>query len=128
MIEQLEWQLENAEEHLDIIDGYGGNAPSDDEEGWYDAERWERVQTELRARLDGKWKVERSARMRDVVHWAAKAVTGKFLPPEILAMVHGYISLEDDEEDFRDCDTDSEIYKERGKFGVDDEDKCDASD
>ena len=60
--------------------------------------------------------------------WAAKAVTGKFLPPEILAMVHGYISLEDDEEDFRDCDTDSEIYKERGRFDVDDEDECSASD
>lgn len=42
-------------------------------------------------------------------------------------MVHGYISLEDDEEDF-DCDTDSEIYKERGRFGVDDEDEGDASD
>ena len=59
--------------------------------------------------------------------WAAKAATGKFLPPEILAMVHGYISLEDDEEDL-DCDTDSEIYKERGRFGVDDEDEGDASD
>lgn len=60
--------------------------------------------------------------------WAVKAETGKFLPPEILAMVHGYLSLEDDEDDFGDCDsTDSEIYNGKGRFGTKDEDESDGS-
>lgn len=66
-IRRLEEQLEAAEMQIDTIEFYDVNPPSDDEEGEYDAERWEGERAELRAQLDGKWKVERSARMRDVV-------------------------------------------------------------
>lgn len=37
-------------------------------------------------------------------------------------MVHGYISLDEDEEDIRDCDTDSEIYNGSGRFGIEEDD------
>lgn len=56
--------------------------------------------------------------------WAAKVETGKFLPAEILAIVHGYISLDDDdEEDLRESNIIGEIYDGSGRFGVDSEDE-----
>lgn len=125
-IEDLEGRLKDAELRLDVIDFYGPNPPSDDE-GEYDEDLWNDRSADLEAQLE-KLRPEHVDRMLDVVHWAVKAETGKFLPPEILAMVHGYLSLEDDEDDFGDCDsTDSEIYNGKGRFGTEDEDESDGS-
>lgn len=56
----------------------------------------------------------------EFISWAVKAKTGRFPPAEILAMVYGYISVEDGH-DLDDCDTDSEIYNGRGRFGIEEE-------
>ncbi|MCJ1469823.1 hypothetical protein MMC07_008465 [Pseudocyphellaria aurata] len=119
-IENLEDRIESAENMLAAIDAYDGNRSSSEDE---DGEVWDARISSLEARVEAL-KPRRADRMLDVVSWAVKAKTGRFLPAEILAMVYGYISVEDED----DCDTDSEIYNGRGRFGIEDEDEDDESD
>lgn len=65
-IEDLECQLEDADGHLDVIDSYDVNPPSDDDEGEYDEERWDRIKENLEVQLE-KLKPERADRMLDFV-------------------------------------------------------------
>lgn len=63
------------------------------------------------------FRVESSLIQGKYCSWAAKAETGKFFPAEILGMIRVYVSLENDEDDFSDYDTDSNVYYAgRGSF------------
>lgn len=65
-IDDLECQLEDANGRLDVIDFYDQNPPSDDDEGEYDEERWDRIKEDLEVQLE-KLKLERADRMLDLV-------------------------------------------------------------